>query len=112
MFYLVASLTIVDACRDNKTLDRKVSIFDSQLDLNSLFVQIEYVTKIFINYENMYSRFIRGNKASIDSIPTLKSTCVSEHLIKFLSQCYFLAQDELSLFVANNQKYFSCAFTI
>ena len=75
-------------------------------------MKIEYITKIFVNYEKLHSRFIKGNKAWIDSMSTLNNTSVSECLIKFFPQYYSPAQVALSLVIVNNQKHLSCALTM
>ena len=93
---------VIDTCQNHNILQREVQRVDSELDLSTLYAQIEYVTKSFVNFENPYSRFTRGNKASLESIPKLKSINVSERLIQFFSQYYLPSQ--AVLVVVSNQK--------
>jgi len=102
---LFVEANILDICHNNRILEREVRRVNSELDLETIFSQTEYVTKSFVNFENPYSRFARGNIASLETIPGLKGLNVADQLIKFFHQYYLPTQ--AVLVVVSNQQDFS-----
>ena len=93
---------VIDVCRNAEILSREIRRVDSELDLESVFAQVEYVTKTFVNPEHPYSKFSRGDLTSLETDPNKKGINVSECLIRFYQE-HYLASKSVLVVVSNQQ---------
>lgn len=97
---------VMDSCSDAEVLAREIRRVDAELDLDTIIAKKEYVTKSFVNSEHPYSRFSRGNKISLETIPNEEKISVKDSLINFF-QKYYLPTQAILVVVGNQQQDFS-----
>ena len=91
---------MVSTCKNSRVLAREIRRVDSELDLNNLFSQLEFVTKSFVNPEHPYSKNGRGNLESLETnVPDIN---VGERLIQFFLKRYLTSR--VVLVVVSNQQ--------
>lgn len=88
---------VVDVCHNPNILAREIRRVDSELDLDTMFAQIEYVTKCFVNSEHPYFRFSRGNVESLETTPAKRGIKVAELLISFFRKYYLPSRAVLTI---------------
>jgi len=97
---LFVETNVIHVCRNAEILKREIRRVDSELDLDSTYAQLEYVTKSFVNPEHPYSKFSRGNLASLETKPNEKGVNVSERLVQFFRQ-YYVSSKSVLVVVSN-----------
>lgn len=100
---LFVETNVIRVCNNAEILAREIRRVDSELDLDSVYAQEEYVTKSFVNPEHPYSKFSRGNLASLETNPHQKGIDVPKRLVEFF-QKHYVASKSILVVVSNQQE--------
>jgi len=98
--FVFEEANIIDVCRNSEILAREIRRVDSELDLKSIFAQLEFVTKAFVNPEHPYTKSGRGSLKTLET--NAKGINVGQRLIDFFRQRYLPSRTVLVV-ISNQQ---------
>ena len=99
---LFIEMNVIETCKNTQILAREIRRVDSELDLESINAQEEYITKSFVNPEHPYSKFSRGSLTTLEKIPNQDNIDVPSHLKQFFHD-YYLPNNSVLVVVSNQQ---------